>query len=85
MLPGEADAAVQLDISWAAFSAVSEHAALASATASAVSGPVPATSPLAAYLAAARACVTCTHRSASRCLIAWKPPTGRANWCRSCT
>ena len=63
---------------------MSLQAALASATATGASGS-PAARHAAAYLAAARAWVTPTHRSASRCLSAWNEPTGRANWRRSLT
>ncbi len=61
---------------------MSEQAALASATATGVSGSSRARQ-AAAYLAAARAWVTPTHRSAARCFRAWNDPIGRANWCRS--
>ena len=61
----------------AAFTAASQQAAFAKATATGVSESAAARQP-AAYLAAARAWVTDTHRSASRCLSPWNDPTGRA-------
>ena len=70
--------------SCAACTAASPQAALARAIATGVSGS-PSARQAAAYLAAARAWVSCTHTSASRCLSAWKEPTGRANCRRSLT
>ena len=57
---------------------------MASATATLASAE-PVARHAAAYLDAARAWVTDTHRSASRCLRAWNDPTGRANCLRSFT
>ena len=65
-------------ISSAASTAASQQADLASAIATGVSGSSSARQ-AAAYLDAARASVIVVHRSASRCLSAWKEPTGRAN------
>src|SRR5580704_10942815 len=70
--------------SCAASTAVSEQNALATATATLASGS-PAARQAAAYLEAARAWLTATQTSASRCLSAWNDPTGRANWRRSFT
>jgi len=61
---------------------MSEQAALASAIATGASGSAVARQ-AAAYLAAARAWVTPTHRSAARCLSAWNDPIWRPNWRRS--
>jgi len=43
----------------------------------------PAATAVLAYAAAERADSTSTSRSAHRCLIAWKDPMGRPNWCRT--
>ena len=77
-------------LSSATCTATSEHQALATAAASSrfptasaswdAAGSESAASRSAAFLAAARARTTSSQRSAIRCLIAWKEPTGRANW-----
>ena len=70
--------------SCAACTAASEQYALARATAMGVSG-APEARQAAAYRDAARAWLTVTHTSASRCLTPWNDPTGRPNWRRSFT
>src|SRR6185437_13694876 len=65
--------------SCAAATAASQHADLASATATGASGKSAARQ-AAAYLDAARAWVIVVHRSASRCLSDWNEPIVRANW-----